>query len=295
MVVTNLVLIAAIGLLQAQPLSGILREAGRAAAYAPGAAVLGIGGILLLQRPFGITTHLGLLELGNPEMPLMRQLQTNAPGTYHHSLMVASLAEAAAEAIGADALLTRVGALYHDIGKLDRPAFFVENQTLLGVENVHDGLTCSLSSLIIIAHAKDGVSMAQRYRLPQEIRDIIAQHHGTTLVRYFYQLALSGERPESVTEDQFRYPGPLPDTKESALVMLADGVQAAVRAIETPTPHQVEQRVREIIRDRAVYGQLDRCNLTFRDLAVVEATMSRVLTAALIRNRIEYPDRAAVS
>jgi hypothetical protein len=295
MAATNLVLVVAVGMLQAQPVSGTLREAGLAAlVYAPGAAVLGIGGILLLQRPFGITTELGLLELSNPQMPLLRRLQADAPGTYHHSLMVANLAEAAAEAIGADAVLTRVGALYHDIGKLDRPAFFVENQALLGAENIHDRLSSSLSSLVIIAHAKDGADLARRHRLPPEIVDIVAQHHGTTLVRYFYQQALTGERPESVSEDQYRYPGPLPETKEAALVMLADGVQAAVRSIEDPTPHRVEQRVREIIRDRAVYGQLSECHLTFRDLAVVEMAMSRVLTAALIRNRIEYPEQTAV-
>jgi putative nucleotidyltransferase with HDIG domain len=295
MSLTNLVLVGAVGMLQSQPLSGVAREAGLAAlVYAPGAAVLGLGGILLLQRPFGITTHLGLLELSNPQLPLLRRLQADAPGTYHHSMMVANLAGAAAEAIGADALLTRVGALYHDIGKLDRPAFFVENQALLGVENAHERLSSSLSGLVIIAHAKDGADLARAHRLPPEVVDIVAQHHGTTLVRYFYVQALSGERPESVSEDQFRYPGPIPETKEAALVMLADGVQAAVKSMDDPTPQRVQQRVREIIRDRVVYGQLDKCDLTFRDLAAAEVAMSRVLAAALVRNRIEYPEPAAV-
>ncbi len=207
-------------------------------------------------------------------------------------MMVGNLAEAAAEAIGANALLTRVGALYHDIGKLDRPTFFVENQALLGVENVHEGLSCSLSGLIIIAHVRQGVELGRRHRLSPELVDIVAQHHGTTLVRYFYLQALSGERPESVSEDHYRYPGPLPDTRESALVMLADGVHAAVKSIVDPTPQRVQQRVREIIRDRAVEGQLDECDLTFRDLAAAEVAMSRVLTASLIRNRIEYPEPA---
>ena len=287
----NLLLVAAIGLLQAQPLVGVAREAGLAALlYSPGAAVMSLGGIFLLQRPFRITTDLWLLELSNPQHPLLRRLQSEAPGTYFGCLMVADLADAAAEAVGANALLARVAALYHDIGKLSRPAFFVENQALLGVENVHDKLSSSLSALIIISHVKDGVEMAREHRLPRELVDTIGQHHGTTLVSYFYQRALSGERPESVSENQFRYPGPLPRTKEAALVMLADSVQAAVKSIAEPTPPRVQQMVREIIRDRVVDGQLKECDLTFRDVAAVEATMARMLTASLFHTRIEYPE-----
>jgi len=295
MAATNLVLVAAVGLLEAEPVRGIIREAGLAALlYSPGAAILGLGGVFVLQRPFGITTHLGLLELSNPQVPLLRKLQSEAPGTYHHSAMVANLAEAAAEVVGADALLARVGALYHDVGKLNRPAFFVENQALLGQENVHDRLSSSLSGLVIISHVKDGVEIGRKHRLPPEVVDIIAQHHGTTLVSYFYHRALTGARPESVSEDQFRYPGPFPDSKEAALVMLADSVQAAAKSVAEPTPQRVQQMVREIIRDRMVDGQLEKCDLTFRDLAAVEATMSRILTATLIRNRVEYPEPVAV-
>ncbi len=294
MLVTNVVLIAAVGLLQAQSLVAIAREAGLAAfLYSPGTAVLALGGIVLLQRPFGITTHLGLLELLNLQVPLLRQLQSEAPGTYHHSLMVANLAEAAAEVTGADALLTRVGALYHDIGKLDRPGFFVENQSLLGVDNVHDRLSSSLSGLVIISHVKDGADLGKEHHLPPEVVKIIAQHHGTSLVSYFYQQALSGEQSEAVSEDQYRYPGPLPEAKEAALVMLADSVQAATKSIAEPTPQRVQQMVADIIQDRVVDGQLQACDLTFRDIAEVEVVMGQILTASLCRSRIEYPEPAS--
>ncbi len=217
-------------------------------------------------------------------------MQTEAPGTYYASVTVASLADAAAEAIGADALLARVGSLYHDLGKLSRPAFFVENQALLGIDNVHDTLSSSLSGLIIMSHVKDGVELAVREGLPKEVTDIIAQHHGKTLVSYFYHRALTGDRPESVSEEHFRYPGPFPQTKEAALVMLADSVQAAVKSIAEPTPQRVTQMVADVVRERVVGGQLAECDLTFRDVAVVEATMSRLLTALLCHGRVEYPE-----
>ncbi len=289
----NLLLVAAVGMLHAQPATALMREAVLAAAlYAPGAAVLALGGIYTLQRPFGITTHLGLLEMLNPQTPLLKRLQAEAPGTYHHSMMVANLAESAAEAIGADALLTRVGGLYHDIGKLYRPTFFVENQALLGLENVHDRLSSSLSGLIIMSHVKDGVALAQRHRLPPEVIDIIAQHHGSTTLSYFYHQALSGSRPENVSEDQFRYPGPLPSSKEAALVMLADGAHAAAKSIAVPTPPRVQQMLKENMRQRVVGGQLERCDLTFREVAAAEEVMGRVLTASLCRTRIAYPEPA---
>ena len=292
MAATNLVLVAAVGLLQSQQAAAITREALLAAGlYSPGAAVLALGGIYMLQRPLGITTHLGLLELLSPQTPLLKRLQAEAPGTHHHSMMVGNLAEAAAEAVGADALLTRVGALYHDIGKLYRPAFFVENQALLGVDNVHDRLSSSLSGLIVVSHVKDGVALARQHRLPPEVVNIIAEHHGATMMGYFYHQALSGSRPEDVSEDQFRYPGPLPSTKEAALVMLADGVHAAAKSIEEPTPQRVQQMVREIIRERVVGGQMEHCELTFREVSTAEAVMNRVLTAQLCRNRIAYPEQ----
>ncbi len=289
---SNLILVAAVGLLQSQQAASITREALLAAGlYSPGAAILALGGIYMLQRPFGITTHLGLLELLNPQAPLLKRLQAEAPGTYHHSMMVANLAEAAAEAVGADTLLTRVGALYHDIGKLYRPAFFVENQALLGVDNVHERLSSSLSGLIIVSHVKDGVGLARQHRLPPEVVNIIAEHHGATTMSYFYHQALSGARPEGVSEEQFRYPGPLPSTKEGALVMLADGVHAAAKSIQDPTPQRVRQMVREIIRERVVGGQLEHCELTFREVSTAEEVLNRSLTAQLCRSRIPYPEQ----
>ena len=287
----NLVLVVAVGLLQGAQAMTIAKHAVLAGAlYAPGAAALALGGIYMLQRPFGITTHLSLLELSNPQMPLLRQLQAEAPGTYHHSMMVAGLAEAAAEAVGADALLTRVGALYHDIGKLNRPAFFVENQGLLGVENLHDKLSSSLSGLIIIAHLKDGVELARKHRLPPAVVSIVGEHHGATTMSYFYHQALTGSRPEDVSEQQFRYPGPLPSSKEAALVMLADGVHAAAKSISEPTAQRVQQMVREMVRERVMGGQLAQCELTFREITTAEAVMAKVLTASLCRDRIAYPE-----
>jgi len=289
---TNLVLVLAAGLLQAQNATVIARDALLAALlYAPGAAALALGGIYMLQRPFGITTHLTLLELLNPQQPLLKRLQNEAPGTYHHSLMVANLAEAAAEAISADPLLTRVGALYHDIGKLYRPGFFVENQSILGVDNVHDRLSSSLSGLIIISHVKDGVALAGKYHLPPEVVNIIGEHHGAMTMSYFYHQALNGAKPEDVSEDHFRYPGPLPSTKESALVMLADGVEAAAKALPDPTPQRLRQLVKEIVRERE-HGQLERCDLTFRELTAVETVLSRDLATQFRRNRVVYPEKA---
>ena len=291
----NLTLVAATGFLQSQQLAAVVREAGLAVVlYSPAVAALSLGGIFLLQRPFGITTHMGLLEVSSPQHPLLRRLQAEAPGTYYASLMVADLADAGARAVEADALLARVGALYHDLGKLQRPTFFVENQGLLGIENVHDRLSSSLSGLVILSHVKDGVEMARHHRLPQEVTDIIEQHHGKTLVSFFYQRALSGERPESVTEDHYRYPGPLPQTKEAAIVMFADSVQAAAKSLAEPTPQRVQQLVSDITRDRVVDGQFRECDLTFRDIAAVEATIARLLTALLCHTRIEYPESAAV-
>jgi putative nucleotidyltransferase with HDIG domain len=290
----NVVLLVALALGQGQPVAGMVKPVLIAGLlYGPVSVALALGGIFLLQRPFGITTHLSLLELSNPQHPLLRRLQAEAPGTYYASVIVANLADTAAEAVEADPLLARVGALYHDLGKLMRPTFFVENQALLGADNAHDHLSSSLSGLIIRSHVKDGVELAERERLPREVIDIIAQHHGTTLVTYFYHRALTSERPESVSEEQFRYPGPLPRRKEAALVMLADTIQAATKAVPEPTPQRVQQLVTDIIRERVVDGQLAESDLTFRDLAVVESTMSRLLTALVCHARVEYPELTA--
>ena len=253
-------------------------------------AVLLIGFLPYLESAFSITSMIKLLELSNPNQPLLRRLLVEAPGTYHHSLMVGNLAEAAAEAIGAQPLLVRVGSYYHDIGKLKRPYFFIENQ--IGFENPHEKIAPSLSSLIITSHIKDGVEMAKEARLPKVIVDFIEQHHGTSLVKYFYSRALEEDGVQRVNEEAFRYEGPKPQSKEAALIMLADAVEAGVRSLTDATPGKIEGMVRRIIKDKLNDGQLEECNLTFRDLAIIAESFSKVLNG-IYHARIEYPDNLA--
>lgn len=252
-------------------------------------AILAIGSIPFLEHIFKITSPIRLLELSNPGNPLLRRLQIEAPGTYQHSIMVGNLAEAAAEGIGANALWARVGSYYHDIGKIKRPYFFVENQ--FGQENPHEKLNPTLSTLIIIYHVKEGVEIAREHGLPDQLIDLIEQHHGTDLVRFFYKRAtenVQGEK-ESLSQQDFRYEGPKPQTKEAALVMLADSVEAAVRAIPKPTHPKVEALVSKIIRERLDDGQFDECNLTLKELNLIKMSFMKVL-GGLFHNRIEYPD-----
>jgi len=247
--------------------------------------VIAIGVLPYLEHLFGLVTPIKLLELSSPSHPLLRRLQMEAPGTYHHSIVVANLAEAAADAIGADSLLVRVGAYYHDIGKVRRPVFFVENQ--VGVENPHEKMAPSLSALTVLAHVRDGVEYAREQRLPEAIVRFIPEHHGTSLITYFYHQAL--ERGDAVDEEVFRYEGPRPQSRETAILMLADAVEGAVRAMPRPTPDRIEQVVRRIIRERLEDGQLDECDLTFRDLDVIRQTFTRLL-ASMFHPRVEYPD-----
>ncbi len=249
-------------------------------------AVVAIGLLPFLESFFGILTPVKLLELANPHHPLMRLLLESAPGTYHHSMTVANLAESAAEEVGGDSLFTRVGAYYHDIGKARRPYFFVENQ--FGGENPHDKLSPNLSALIIISHVKDGIDMAEDYGLPEAVVEFIREHHGTRRVSYFYARAREASE-EDVPEDNYRYPGPRPQSKEVAVVMLADAVEAAVRSLARPTPDRIRGVVRNIIHDRLEDGQLDKCDLTFRDLDMVCDTFTRVLSGAF-HHRLEYPE-----
>ncbi|MGQ0569887.1 MAG: HD family phosphohydrolase [Armatimonadota bacterium] len=249
------------------------------------AAVVTIGVLPFLEQLFGLLTPIKLLELANPAHPLLKRLQLEAPGTYHHSIMVGNLAEAAAEAIGADALLVRVGTYYHDIGKLRRPAFFVENQ--VGIENPHDKMTPSLSALTVSAHVRDGLELAREYGLPQAIVDFIPQHHGTTLLTYFFHQAL--ERGDPLEESAFRYDGPKPQIPETAILMLADAVEAAVRSLNRPTPDRVTEVVRRLIRDKLDDGQLDESGLNFRDLDRIAAAFVRILSG-MLHPRLEYPD-----
>ncbi len=246
-----------------------------------------IGTLPIWENLFGIVTPIKLMELANPNHPVLKRLLMEAPGTYHHSIIVANLAENAAEAIGADGLLARVGAYYHDIGKLKRPLYFKENQIATG--NPHDKLSPTLSTNIIISHAKDGVELAKRYKVPRVVQDFISQHHGTTAVAYFYHKAKENNNENRIHIDDFRYPGPKPKKKETAIVMLADTVEAAVRSISDPTPGKVERLIRKLIKDKMDDGQLDDCHLTLKDLNTVANAFSGVMTG-VFHERIEYPN-----
>ncbi|MDR0433619.1 MAG: HDIG domain-containing protein [Gracilibacteraceae bacterium] len=251
--------------------------------------ILTIGALPGFEYFFNITSSVRLIELANPNNPLLKSLLMEAPGTYHHSVMVGNLAETAAEEIQADSVLVRVGALYHDIGKLKRPYFFIENQ--FSQENPHERIAPSLSALILTSHTKDGAEMAKQYKLPESIREIIQQHHGNSLTRFFYHKAL--EETPDISEDIFRYAGPNPQTKEAALVMLADSVEAAVRSASGGNPGKIEGVVRKIIKEKLDGGHLNQCELTFRDLDKIAASFVKVLLG-IYHTRIVYPDAPQV-
>ncbi len=250
-------------------------------------SILTIGTLPFWESAFGITTSVRLLELSNPNQPLLRRLLIEAPGTYHHSVVVGNLAEAAANAVGADALLTRVGANYHDIGKVKRPYFFIENQ--LTSENPHDKLSPTLSTLIITSHIKDGIELAKEHSLPNSIIDIIAQHHGNSIISFFYHKAKECSASEGCQEDDFRYDYPKPKTKEAAIVMLADSIEAGVRSMQKPTPNKIELFVKKVIKDKLEDGQLEDCDLTFKELDVISQAFTTVLNG-IFHSRIEYPE-----
>jgi putative nucleotidyltransferase with HDIG domain len=252
-----------------------------------GSAVLTIGLLPFLESFFGVLTAVNLLELANPNRPLLHKLLMEAPGTYHHSIIVGNLAEAAAVEIGGNTALVRVGALYHDIGKTKRPYFFIDNQ--FGGENPHDKISPSLSALIITSHVRDGVAMAQEAGLPQEVVDLIHQHHGNSLVSYFYTRATENGGAEQVIEDDFRYDCPRPQTREAAILMLADSCEAAVRSLTKAPPGRIEAVVRKIIKDRLDDGQLEQSPLTFKDLDRIATVFTKIL-AGTFHKRIEYPD-----
>jgi putative nucleotidyltransferase with HDIG domain len=261
-----------------------------------------VGGILpMFEHLFQITTDISWLEASDLNHPLLRRMTIEAPGTYHHSLVVANLAETAAEAIGANATLCRVCAYFHDVGKLVKPEYFTENMNV--ERNPHDDLAPTMSALIIIAHVKEGVDLAIKYKLNQRIIDIIQEHHGTTLVYYFYKRALQqaeDARPggkimkmredniPEVREESFRYTGPKPQTKESAIVSLADAVESASRSLEKPTPAKIEQLVNDIIDQRIADRQLDQCDLTLSDVRVI-AERFRFTLMTMLHSRIAYP------
>jgi hypothetical protein len=252
-------------------------------------ASLTVAGFYLLGTLFDITTSLQLMELARPTHPLLRELLLKAPGTYHHSILVSNMAEEAAGRIGADALLARVGAYYHDVGKIVRPYFFVDNQ-VEGV-NVHDRLDPRTSAQIVISHVNDGLDLAKKYRLPRKVRDFIPQHQGTALATYFYRQAREREG-DNVNEEDFRYPGPKPQTKETAIVMLADGCEAAVRAERPDSLEGIEELVRKIIGGKMLDGQLDECDLTLRDLDEIRDAFVSILQG-VFHPRIKYPEEAS--
>ncbi|QCJ43508.1 HD family phosphohydrolase [Bacillus sp. S3] len=250
-----------------------------------GSAVLTIGLLPFFEASFGILSTMRLIELSNPNHPLLRKILMEAPGTYHHSVMVANLAESACEAIGANGLLARVGSYYHDIGKTKRPNFFIENQ--MHLENPHDRLPPDKSGSIIIAHVTDGSAILKKYHMPKEIIDIAEQHHGTTLLKFFYHKALQNNA--DIREEEFRYPGPKAQTKESAVIGIADSVEAAVRSLSQPTPELIETLVKKIVADRLQDGQLNECDITMKEIETVSHTLCETLKG-IFHSRIEYPE-----
>jgi putative nucleotidyltransferase with HDIG domain len=249
-------------------------------------AVLTLGLLPVIESSFNILSVTKLIELSNPNHPILRKVLMEAPGTYHHSIMVANLSEAACESIGANGLLARVGSYYHDVGKTKRPHFFIENQ--MNMENPHDKIAPQLSKTIITAHPYDGADMLRANKIPKEIIDIAEQHHGTTLLKYFFHKA-SQLTDKEISETDFRYPGPKAQTKEVAIIGISDAVEAAVRSLSRPTPIKIDQIIRKIINDRLEDGQFDECDLTLKELDTVAKTLSETLQG-IFHSRIEYPE-----
>jgi putative nucleotidyltransferase with HDIG domain len=267
-------------------------ESLRGAGWCLAAGFLVSGSLPFIESTFGVVTDISLLELGDVSHPLLQELVRRAPGTYNHSITVASIGETAADTIGANGLLVRVGAYFHDIGKMLKPHYFVENMT--DGENRHDHLAPAMSTLIIVGHVKDGVDLAQEHGLPRPVLDFIEQHHGTTLVEYFYHEAarLAEEDPDHRTdaeESNFRYPGPKPQIRETAVLMIADAVEGASRALSEPTPSRIERLVHDIAMRRLLDGQFDECGLTFTELSRIEDSLTKSLTA-MYHGRVKYPE-----
>ncbi|KAF0185553.1 MAG: HD domain protein [Nitrospirae bacterium] len=241
----------------------------------------------IIEHTFGLRTDISLVELLDHDQPLLRTLMINAPGTYHHSVLVGNLAEAAAEAIGVNPLMARITAYYHDIGKLKMPEYFVENQA--GAVSKHEKLTPHMSSIILVSHVKEGVELAKQNKLPKPVLDIIQQHHGTSLMTYFYQKALEQADGPPPNHEEYRYPGPRPQSRIAALVMMADAVEAATRSLSEPTPARIEAMVEKIINNIFLDGQIDECELTLRDLSAIKNSFTHVLLS-IFHKRIKYPE-----
>jgi putative nucleotidyltransferase with HDIG domain len=288
--------IVALGVERFEAVNVIAEQLMYALANAIVSPMLTYGLLIFFERVFRVTTDLTLMELSHFNHPLLRKLAEQAPGTYHHSLTLATLAEAAAAAVGANEVLARVGALFHDIGKLEKPLYFVENQK--GSRNKHDKLAPRMSSLIISAHVKEGMSLGQEHKLPQEVIDFIPMHHGTTRMEYFYnkavELAQQSEdetKLEEINDQDYRYPGPKPQTRETGILMLADAVEASTRTLEDPAPQKLEAVIDEIIRKRFEEGELDECPLTLKDLTKIKAAFLGVLVG-IRHTRVRYPEQS---
>ncbi|MCP4724861.1 MAG: HDIG domain-containing protein, partial [bacterium] len=246
-----------------------------------------LGFIALFEIVFGVATDMTLLELSDQNRPLLRDLAIKAPGTYHHSIVIGNLSESAAEAIGANSLLARVGCYYHDIGKTVKPEYFIENQP--DSMKKHEALAPSMSSLIISSHVREGIEIADKFKLPEVIKDFIMQHHGTGKISFFYEKAIEKSGDKNINPADYSYPGPKPLTKETGIVMLADSVEAATRALKDPSPSRIKERVNSVIEKRFREGQLDSCELTFKDLRQIADRFIKILTG-MFHVRLEYPD-----
>ncbi|MBE5782383.1 MAG: HDIG domain-containing protein [Clostridiales bacterium] len=286
-VAVDFLIFLAMGLMTASELSGNLINGAIRAGGTLISTLLCIGLQPLLETAFNLATPMKLMELSNPNQPLLRRLLLEAPGTYHHSTIVASLAEAAAEAIGANPLLARVGGYYHDVGKLKRPLYFKENQ--MGDRNVHDYTDPLVSAAIVTSHTQDGVTLAKQYRLPQEVLNIIGEHHGNTPVMFFYHKALQLAGGKPVDINTFRYSGRPPKTREGAVVLLCDTIEAAVRTLKNPTPESIEEFILKLVRGKLEDGQLSDSPLTLQDIDKICMAATTVLTG-VFHERIEYPD-----
>jgi putative nucleotidyltransferase with HDIG domain len=279
----------AAGLTSLESLSYVIQNTFYAGAAGMAAGFVTLGILPFIERIFHITTSMTLLELADVNQPLLRRLALEAPGTYNHSLQVAALAEAAAEAIGANALVCRVGAYYHDVGKLNKSDYFAENQSADSPSR-HLNLSPGVSLLIILGHVKDGMELARQHRLPACILQFIQQHHGTTLVEFFYKEAcrLTNSTGAEVSETQYRYPGPKPKCRETAILMLCDCVESACRAMPQPTGQRLETLVRDLSLRRLHDGQFDECDLTMRDLDMVQRSLLKTLLG-IYHSRVAYP------
>jgi putative nucleotidyltransferase with HDIG domain len=303
--VVNALVVAVFSLLGARDVQGVLELWAASAVSAGGSAVAAVGTFAVLGSVFGILTVFQLLELANPSQPLLRRLLVETPGTYHHSLMVGNLAERAAEAIGADPLVTRVAAYYHDIGKLSNPLAFIENQA--GGENIHDRLEPEVSAQVLKQHVADGIDTAYTARLPKTLIAYIPQHHGTAIMSYFYARAKEraaepygglatvdgAKAAAAVDERRFRHAGPKPQSREAALIMLADGVEASVRSLAARDEPAIRAMVSRIIEERINDGQFDECDLTLRDLELIRNAFVEQLLG-MYHTRIAYPQNTVV-